>query len=140
MANENSTLQSEHVPTLSARMLEIAKTLMTQSPIVRWRDVLSALPKELGESEQKEAQREGLQKLAKWAVKSAQPDPTSLFGWARMNMPDADGARITAFVVTVEHYDWLITQIDRAISNFTKRRVKLVAERDALVQRDREIQ
>jgi hypothetical protein len=120
--------------TLSDHLVAIAKTLMSQSAIVRWTDVITALEHEgtLPDAERKEAENVGMRRLAKQAVKAAVPDNT-LFDWASGSLATPSGARVPRGSADIATYDWLIAQVDRTIANCMRYRDRLVAERNALV-------
>jgi hypothetical protein len=124
---------------LSSRLIEIAKSLKTTSRKVRWGEILTVLHEagELTDDQRREAEQIGLKKVAKWAAKVAVPG-LDLFGWSGGNIPDPDGGRVASIAADIANYDWAIEEADKAIVNWTRRRDKLIRERDALIaQSDR---
>lgn len=121
--------------TLSDHLVTIAKTLMRQSAIVRWTDVIAALEREgaLQDAERKEAETVGMRRLAKQAVKVAVPEDT-LFDWAGGSLATPGGARVLRAAADAMTYDWLIARVDMTIANCMRYRERLVAERSALMR------
>ena len=111
-------------PTLHSHLTGIANDLKKLSLKVRWEDVVAAVTAfPLEETLQKEAEKIGLKKAAKWAVKVATaPDEQAslLDEWREGSLLDSAGARIARAIASIKLYDWKIKEVEKSIIRFAR--------------------
>ena len=130
--------QHKKAPTLHDHLTDLAKALKGQSLKVKWTEVVAVVDEfGLSEAHQKEAQKNGLKKAAKWAIKVATvPDEQAslLDEWREGSLLDFEGARVARATASIELYNWKIKEVTKSIGRFMRTRDQLTRERDALIQ------